>query len=387
MYSAEHDSEMYTQVQHLKLDADKSSLTYTRVEYPELDKTSFRYKHGLIEGETPDPEQIKMASYTISLIPNGWYYEFTDRAANHALHDLKSIMVNCLKDLFNQYHDEKIADAYLTSASVVTNTDLTKLEDLIALKNQLKKNKAKEIDGFYILKVDSDVTSKMLLSYKDMITHTTQKESLINGEIGEIAGFRLVNSNLQAFKKDSSKGYPFIAYGKLRTGQYPIGCVAYDNMNSQIIWKGLGELGNDPLNQRGSVGLKVDGHGFAVMDDSAVLNGYQVATGITATTPFDRSNLSNFVQSNIAASNIYPNATLLNLRVGETFQLASKDQTGANIDADVTYTSVDKTIATVDATTEASKTTKGKVTAVKKGITQILVTKGVYVSVVTIVVY
>lgn len=374
IYSAEHESEFYADTNKEKLDANKTSMTFTRSYLPKIDKTSDRYKHGLVEGVTPEPEQINEAEFSVPVIENGWFYRFTNKALNHAWTDIRTKCSKNLQNVFKTYHDEKIADAYLSVANVVTSCDLLSLEDLLRLQTILYKNNAVAFEGgFYKLKVAPEVAAKMLVTYKDIITHTTESNAVVDGEIGEIAGFRVIKSRLQAFAKGTS-GYPFVAYGKTQKDEYPVSICSYDDTNAEIIFTELGGLGNDPLKQRGAISLHLDGHAFYVFDDSIAVRGTQSATGITAVDAFDDDKRSHLVRANTAASNINVNASVLNLKVGETFDLVATDGDGNEL-SDVTYTSLDAKVASV---------ATAKVTAVKAGVTSIVAVKGTLSTVVVV---
>ena len=277
-YSAEHEGEMYTQVNHAKLDANKTSMVFYRSYLPKIDKTSDRYANGLVEGVTPDPEAINEAEFSVSVIENGWYYKFTNKAVNHAWQDIKARCSKFLANLFKTYHDEKIADAYLSSANVVTGLDPLKYEDLLRLKSILFKNGG---TGDIIFKSNFEVIDAMCMQYKDIFESNKKNEQLLEGEVGKVAGIRLVKSRLQAFDKVSTN-HPFVCYCKNQNGEYPVTICAYDNMAEDIIVTPLGGLGNDPLKQRGAIGLYVDGHGFYVSDDAICLRG-QIANSTIST--------------------------------------------------------------------------------------------------------
>ena len=277
-YSAEHEGEFYTQVNHAKLDANKTSMVFYRSYLPKIDKTSDRYANGLIEGVTPDPEQINEAEFSVSVIENGWYYKFTNKAVNHAWLDIKARCSKFLANLFKTYHDEKIADAYLSSANIVTGLDPLKYEDLLRLKSILFKNGG---TGDIIFKSNFEVIDAMCMQYKDIFEANKKNEVVLEGEVGRVAGIRLVKSRLQAFDKASSN-HPFVCYCKNQNGEFPVTICAYDNMAEDIIVTPLGGLGNDPLKQRGAIGLYVDGHGFYVSDDAICLRGVIANSAISA---------------------------------------------------------------------------------------------------------
>lgn len=278
-YSAEHEGEMYNQVNHVPLDDNKTSMTYMRTYLPKIDKTSDRYKNGLIEGVTPDPEKINEAEFTVGVKENGWYYKFTNKALNHAWQDIKVRCSKSLTNIFKTYHDEKIADAYLSSANIVTGFDPLNYADLVRLTSILFLNGG---SGEIYLKADFEVIDAMAMQYKDILEGNEKNKVVLEGEIGKVAGIHLVKSRLQAFGKDGSNNHPFIVWCKNKNGEYPVSIVAYDNMADNIIVTPLGGLGNDPLKQRGSIGLYVDGHGFFVSDDSVCVRGTIAHSAISA---------------------------------------------------------------------------------------------------------
>lgn len=277
-YSAEHEGEMYNQVSHAKLDANKTSMVFYRSYLPKIDKTSERYVNGLLEGVTPDPEQINEAEFSVSVIENGWYYKFTNKALNHAWLDIKARCSKFLANLFKTYHDEKIADAYLSSANTVTGLDPTNYKDLLRLKSILRKNGG---TGEIYFKSNFEVIDAMVMAYRDLFEANKQNDVVIQGEVGKVAGIHLVTSRLQAFEK-SGTNHPFICYCKNQSGEYPVTICAYDNMAEKVMVTPLGGLGNDPLKQRGAIGLYVDGHGFYVSDDSVCIRGLIAHSAISS---------------------------------------------------------------------------------------------------------
>lgn len=268
-YSAEHNGEFYTEVNHAKLDENKTSMSFMRSYLPVIDKTSERYKNGLLEGVAPDPEQINEAEFSVSVIENGWYYTFTNKAVNHAWTDIKARCSKYLSNIFSSYHDEKIADAYLSSANTVTGFNPLKYEDLLRLSSILYANGG---TGEIILKANSSVIDAMVMQYKDILEDGMKNEAVVEGEVGKVAGIHLRKSRLQAFEKKGT-AHPFVVYCKNKNGEYPVTIAAYDNMAEKIILTPLGGLGNDPLKQKGAIGLYVDGHGFYVSDDSICIAG------------------------------------------------------------------------------------------------------------------
>ncbi len=381
IFSAEHKSEFLSEVNKIKLDENKTSITFTRQYLPEVDKDDPRYKNGLTEGVTPKAEDISEAEFTVGVKENGWYHFFTNKMLRHSYHEFLERSRKHLQNLFTSYEDENIADAYFTSANVSNDVNLLDLDGLLGLQSRLYKNGAEPFeDGNYKLVVSVEVAQKMVVAFKDLLTHTSENNSVIKGYVGQLAGFTIIRSNLQAFKTTNGKA-KFLAYGKTYDDKYPVNIVEYGNGNAQIIFKNLGEGGNDPLNQRGTIGLYVDGQGFFVYDDSAVIRGEVTVADLTYITKFDNANRSNLVRTETAPSNLLPDVSTLTLKVGETHTLVIKDGSDADVTANCTFTSINTKVATVD-----SETTKGKITAVKSGLTKVLVEKDSLATVINVIV-
>lgn len=375
MYSAEHESEFDKFVNKERLDENKTTLSYFRTVLPTIDKTSARYKNGLVEGVTPDPEKMEIQEFTVETKENGWYYPFTNKLIKHSYHDLQKLFKDSLTNLFRSYQDECIADAYLSSLNVADGVNILTYEGLQKLRGILFTNNIDPIDGFYILKAPLEILDKLLVNYKDLVTHTTQKEAIVKGELGELCGFRLVPTRLKAFYTSDNK-VAYVAFGKNKQGKFPVSRAAYKlEENGRIITKGLGELGNDPLNQRGSIGLYIDGEAFIVIDDAAAVHGVLDLAKVYSA--YDETKRSNLTGTSTSGVGFTANASLIELKVGETFTLAVTSSDGTDITTTATIASNDATIASY-----ATKV----VTAAKVGTTFITITSGTLTTYIPVVV-
>ena len=111
LYSAEHVGELYNEVNHVPLDENRTSITFVRSYLPEIDKTSERYKNGLIEGVTPDAESINEAEFSVGVREIGWYYKLTTKSAKHAWSDLKAHCTKIYSGIIG--HSSKPVDVYI----------------------------------------------------------------------------------------------------------------------------------------------------------------------------------------------------------------------------------------------------------------------------------
>ncbi len=367
---ADDENQLSAIIKTYSLDADKTSVTYTKIFPPKIDKTSAHYKNGLVEGVAPEPSSMEVGQYKTAVQQYGEYIPFTDKEWKHDAYELvKSYAVPYLRNKFGLLVKEKAFDAALSSANVITDCDLTQFDDLSRIKDILFNNGCDPIDGVnYLLFVPTEVASKMLGVYKDIVDHTTQKEAIIKGEIGEINGFRIIRCNTQALKDVGDGKYRFLAVGRSQVGN-PLGKVAYGQDNGEIILKDLGENGQDPLNQNGSVGIKIDGVGWFVVDDSCIISGVSTLEGLKYTTEFNHANGSNIIHDVTTPTGITADVTNLTLAVGETYTFrVIKDADSSDISSTAKYFVSDTNLAAMDGTTT------NKITAKKSGVVWVTIT-------------
>lgn len=381
-YSAEHKGVLSRFVNRKTISGDRTSISFHKAYLPEVDRDSDEYKNGLVEGVTPPPSSLNLAEVSEPLVPWGDWIPYSDRLAEHAYGDLVDEARRSLANKASSYDDEKCTDAYLSSGNTITGFDPTDFADLVKIKTILQKNGAEPLNGFFIFVCSPDLGAVILNKHKDIITHTTRSEDVITGELGEIAGLRIVPSNAQALQGtlgDSKTTFPFIAFGMTTRGLFPVTAAGYGSKNARLIVKDPGELGGtdengrpDALNQRGSIGIKIDGTGFYVNDDSAIVTGTcDVSETTVLTEKFDPSNTSKMSGIWQSPSGIYADVSHVAVKKGGTYTLSVKDSAGSAITNTASqsdklkFKSLDEAIATVDST--------GTITGVKDGITQIVI--------------
>lgn len=276
IYGLEHEAELTNFGFKINLDANKTSYSWRKHYLPKIDKTSTMYRNGLLEGVTPDPEQYSVSEYHATVKPYGWWIGFTDEIKNHSFDDVVADFGNDLSNIVVSFHDEKKADAMLTTKNVVTGFDIGDKIDLVRAKSYLSKY-ATPVDGYFNCLVPIEAEAYLFKKYAEDFKYSAQHDKILEtGYIGTVGGIKFKSSALKAFAPtvaNNKTTFPFVIWGKSKLlKKDPVGYLGYDKQ-MEVISKGLGELGNDPLNQRGSVGVKLDGQSYFVADDLAIIRG------------------------------------------------------------------------------------------------------------------
>lgn len=366
------ESEFMKWARKVPLGENRTSVTYPIVITPKLDKDGNMYKYGLAEGYSPTPESFEEIEVSKDVKDYGWTYSFTKKWINRSFRDVRTKMINNLNILEKKFIDEKLADAMLGSLNVVSGTiDLCKEADIDKLHVILSDNDAEPIDseGNYGLIVNDQLARAMKRKYGELITHTSQAEAPIKGEIGVFAGFRIITSKTIAFRPTGATTAPFVAFGKGADGELPLGMV--DPVGStDLILKDFGTVTErDYLNRNAAISIALDGVAFWVINDSVVLHGISTTTGetyVSTSQEFDFKTVDG--ELNTTSSKIFPNVESLELGGDDTYTIAVRDNTGADVTASCAFASGNTAVLTVGAAT-------GVITPVAKGETVVTITK------------
>lgn len=176
--------------------------------------------------------------------------EFTEMLGEQA----GTVIDNVVRDVIYsgtsvRYAGSRASRATLTSADTITGDDIR-----LAVKD-LRNNKVKPFeDGYYIMFVDADVAYDLAQDtlWQDVSKYNGGK-NIKEGEIGKIHGAKAVNvSNPKTFAGTSS----LEVHGTLIFGKDAYAVVDIEGSKKpEIIVKPFG-YGDDPLNQRASIGWK-----------------------------------------------------------------------------------------------------------------------------------
>ncbi len=244
----------------------------------------------LVEGVTPDPENLEEISVEATIVTIGAFTPFTDRVdlvhvdpiidgiiENHS--DQAPLTVDSLiRDELCTSHNVMYAPVVegdtvveITERSSVTSNSRLTSDVLARAYTHLRRQNAKFIDGVhYAMVVHPSVAHdiKRDPEWIDAQKHK-QPEKIYKNEIGTFQGFRFfVSTNSKVSKDGYENGsvYDSIALGAKAFKVADIG------EGMKIIVKQLGSSGTaDPLDQRGTAGFKIPGFACKITKPAAIL--------------------------------------------------------------------------------------------------------------------
>lgn len=154
-----------------------------------------------------------------------------------------------------------------TSRSALTNTDVLTPVDVAKAVTWLKKNKAPQIDGYYVAIVHPSVAFDLRNSDEWKEFHKySDVAPIFNGEIGTLHGCRFIESNNA--KVWATEGSPAV-YATLFMGKDAFGVLDPQGEGMEMIVKGRGEIGG-PLEQFSTIGYKFC-HGAKILYQERIL--------------------------------------------------------------------------------------------------------------------
>jgi N4-gp56 family major capsid protein len=225
----------------------------------------------LTEGVTPKGSKVTVTSKTATVDQYGDYaavsdilqmatidntiVEYTDIFGSQAGRTLDTITRDAIAGGTNvQYAGDK------TSRSALTKDDVITVKDIKKCVRTLKKMNAPRIEGSYVGIINPSV-SYDLMNDPEFIEAAKYGDPtrLFENEIGKIAGVRFVESTEAKAWKSAEDNCPndggLAVFGTIITGLNAYGTTEIEGGGLQMIIKPLGS-GEDPLNQRSTVGWK-----------------------------------------------------------------------------------------------------------------------------------
>lgn len=221
----------------------------------------------LTEGTTPSSTAFSYSTISTTPTQYGIYVEISDRLIKAAPTKIISdaaweVWANMARIIDQVVQTEVMAGTNVLYSDVSVNLARTDIAttDLITSSLvrkavvKLRSLNAKTIDGTYYLAVmhpfvSWDLRAESSWAYIEFSKYTTP-DKLFKGEIGAMNGCRFVeSSNVQTFSSTTTV-YPTLVMWK-----WAYWVAEWSSLEN--IYQGLGS-GNDPLNQRATVGAKID---------------------------------------------------------------------------------------------------------------------------------
>lgn len=221
----------------------------------------------LTEGVTPDGKKLEATSIEAEVSQYGDYIvqsdileltsidntivEATKILGNQAGLTLDTITRNVLQSGTNVYYCPKSDGTKVTSRSALDSTCVLTVDVLRRCAAIMKKNNVPKIDGKYVAIIHPFVGYDLMSDDEWKYPHQySDTANIYAGEIGEIAGFRFVESS-------EAKVYEGGIFGTLLLGANAYGKTKITGGGLETIIKQKGSAGTaDPLNQRSSIGWK-----------------------------------------------------------------------------------------------------------------------------------
>lgn len=220
----------------------------------------------LTEGTTPSSTAFSYSTISTTPTQYGIYVEISDRlikaAPTKILNDAAKEVGSNMARIIDQVIQTEImagtnvlyAGTGNTARTDLAATDVVTGADIRKAVVKLRSEDAPTIDGTYYLAavhsfVAGDLAGESNGAWIEFSKYTTP-DKLFKGEMGALYGARFSqSSNIQTFASTTTV-YPTLVFGK---GGY--GVAEFSSL--EAIYKPLG-AGTDPLNQRATVGGKVD---------------------------------------------------------------------------------------------------------------------------------
>ncbi|MBE6800675.1 MAG: N4-gp56 family major capsid protein [Ruminococcaceae bacterium] len=228
----------------------------------------------LTEGVTPTGNKLNVSAVSATVEQYGDYIEQTDmleltavdntiveatkQLASQAGLTMDTIVRNEIVGGTNVLYCPKVADGTeteVTSRSEIDNTSLLRVKDVFKAAAELKAMNAPKIDGYYVGIIHPYVAYDLMQEAGNQwmeVQKYATPENMLNGEIGCLGGVRFVESTEAKIWKDGDSPAVFAT---LIIGADAYGVTSVTGGGVEHIVKQKG-YGNDPLNQRSSIGWK-----------------------------------------------------------------------------------------------------------------------------------
>ena len=229
----------------------------------------------LTEGVTPNGKKLNMSTITAEVDQYGDYVTLSDMLELTAIDNnvvqatkilgsqsgrtLDTVTREVLAGGTNVLYAPKIADGaetVVTSRKSLTKDCKLTVDLCYQVATVLKTALAPLKDGTYIGIIHPYVAYDLMRSDEWISVHKyATPENIYEGEIGKIANIRFVQSTEAKIWKDSTCPSGLAVFGTIFLGAHAYGVTQIQGGGLQHIVKQLGS-GDDPLNQRGTVGWK-----------------------------------------------------------------------------------------------------------------------------------
>ncbi len=230
----------------------------------------------LTEGVTPDGNRLNVTAVTATVEQYGDYIEQTDlleltavdntiveatkQLAAQAGLTLDTIVRNEIVGGTNVMYCPKVAangtETAVTARSQLDSTALLRVKDVFKAAAELKSMNAPKIDGYYVGIIHPYVAYDLMQAAGSQwmdVQKYASPENMLKGEIGCLGGVRFVETTEAKIWEAGASNCAVFATLIMGADAYGVTSVNGGGVEHIVKQKGYG---NDPLNQRSSVGWK-----------------------------------------------------------------------------------------------------------------------------------
>jgi len=229
----------------------------------------------LTEGVTPSGNKLNVTTVSATVEQYGDYIEQTDlleltavdntiveatkQLASQAGLTMDTIVRNELVGGTNVMYCPKVVDGTESTVAIRSQIDkdtLLRVKDVFKAAAELKAMNAPKIDGYYVGIIHPYVAYDLMQEAGNQwmeVQKYTTPENMLNGEIGCLGGVRFVESTEAKIWQEGKENSAVFATLILGADAYGVTSVTGGGIEHIVKQKGYG---NDPLNQRSSIGWK-----------------------------------------------------------------------------------------------------------------------------------
>ena len=224
----------------------------------------------ITEGVTPAGNKLNVTAVTAQVAQYGDYIQQSDvleltAIDNTVVEATKLLGAQAGRTLDTITRNEIVGGTNVLYATGTTRAGLTassliSLDLIFKAAAILKAANAPQIDGSYVAIIHPHVAKDLMVAAKDAgswtdINKYANPEAIFNGEIGKIGGVRFVETTEAKIWTGDGCPSGLAVYATMVVGANAYGVTEIEGGGLQHIVKQLG-YGDDPLNQRSSVGWK-----------------------------------------------------------------------------------------------------------------------------------
>lgn len=239
----------------------------------------------LVEGVTPTGDSASVSAISATTQQYGRHMEFSDVVDFQQVDDILKEYVREQGYQANETLDTLTRDEIAggsnvfyaegrTSRDTLAAGDIPKIEDFRKIVLQMKKNHVRPaVNGKYLAIISPEVAFDLMVDplFKEMMEYGSKITPIMENEIGDLYGMKFVEQvNAKTFDGEGAAGANVHASIVIGNQAYGITTIKGQGDIKSIV-KPLGSAGSlDPLNQRQTIGWKVNAFVAKRLDETAI---------------------------------------------------------------------------------------------------------------------